>query len=137
MLTLKGSLNKNSSKNSSKGDSLMSVDFAILKFNRCQNFIRKPFHFRSKIPISNQQLDEERLIRNICYQTDTRIAIREAKGKVPVLIGTGHNCTKRTIEKTKKAEDLGADLVLIVTPYYNKPTQEGIYCHFEAIITSL
>ncbi len=112
-------------------------------------------------PFSNQQLDEEGLVRNIRYQIDQgvsgilvlgttgeaatllpeeqmrvmSIAIREAKGKVPVLIGTGHNCTKRTIEKTKKAKDLGADLVLIVTPYYNKPTQEGIYCHFEAIAT--
>lgn len=61
------------------------------------------------------------------------IAVKEVAKKVPVLVGTGANCTKKTIEKTKKAQKLGADIALIVTPYYNKPTQEGIFCHFQAI----
>jgi 4-hydroxy-tetrahydrodipicolinate synthase len=65
------------------------------------------------------------------------IAVREANGKVPVWVGTGSYCTRQTIEKTKRAQDLGADVALIVTPYYNKPTQEGIYRHFEAIATSV
>jgi 4-hydroxy-tetrahydrodipicolinate synthase len=62
-----------------------------------------------------------------------QIAVKEAKGKVPVWIGTGSYCTRQTIEKTKKATDLGADVAMIVTPYYNRPTQEGIFRHFEAI----
>lgn len=61
------------------------------------------------------------------------IGVRVAKGKTQVIVGTGCNATHRTIENTRKAEALGADAALIVTPYYNKPTQEGIYRHFEAI----
>ena len=49
------------------------------------------------------------------------------------MVGTGSNCTKKTIEYTKKAKELGADAALIVSPYYNKPTQEGLYQHFKAI----
>ena len=62
-----------------------------------------------------------------------RSAVNLAKGKVPVWIGTGSYSTKETIAKTLHAEELGADVALIVTPYYNKPTQEGIYRHFEAV----
>ncbi len=65
------------------------------------------------------------------------ITVKEAAGKVPILVGTGSYCTRQTIERTKRAKDLGADVALIVTPYYNKPTQEGIYRHFEAIVTSV
>lgn len=63
----------------------------------------------------------------------TQIAVEEVKGKVPLYIGTGSYSTARTIEETVLAEKLGADGVMIVTPYYNKPTQEGIFRHFEAI----
>ncbi len=59
--------------------------------------------------------------------------IDEVNGKVPVIPGTGSNSTSHTIEMTKEAQDLGADAVLIMTPYYNKPSQEGIFRHFEAI----
>ncbi|MDR3172273.1 MAG: 4-hydroxy-tetrahydrodipicolinate synthase [Treponema sp.] len=62
-----------------------------------------------------------------------RIAVEEVKGQVPLIIGTGSNATMHTIENTKRAKDLGADAALIVTPYYNKPTDEGIIRHFEAI----
>ncbi len=63
-----------------------------------------------------------------------RITVEEAKKKkIPVIVGTGTNSTKKTIEETKKAEELGADYALIVSPYYNKPTQEGLFRHFEAI----
>lgn len=65
------------------------------------------------------------------------IAVREAKGKAVIMVGTGSASTARTIEKTKQAQDLGADCALIVTPYYNKPTQEGIFRHFEAIATQV
>lgn len=59
--------------------------------------------------------------------------IAEAKGRVPVVAGAGSNSTAEAIEFSKHAEKAGADAVLIVTPYYNKPTQEGLYQHFKAI----
>ena len=62
-----------------------------------------------------------------------RIAIEEAKDKIQILVGTGTNSTAKTIEKTKRARDLGADGALIVTPYYNRPSQNGIIQHFQAI----
>ena len=62
-----------------------------------------------------------------------KIAVSEAKGKIPVIVGTGSYSTKKAIHETKLAKDLGADAALIVTPYYNKPTQEGLFKHFEAI----
>ncbi|MDP1723243.1 MAG: 4-hydroxy-tetrahydrodipicolinate synthase [Alphaproteobacteria bacterium] len=61
------------------------------------------------------------------------IAVAQAKGKVSVIAGTGTNSTARTIKSTQKAKKLGADAALIVTPYYNKPTQEGLYQHYKAI----
>src|SRR5579884_2563843 len=59
--------------------------------------------------------------------------IEEAKGKVPVIAGAGSNSTKEAIELCEHAEQAGANAVLVVTPYYNKPTQEGMYQHFKAI----
>lgn len=59
--------------------------------------------------------------------------VEQAKGRLPVIAGTGSNCTREAIELTQKAKDLGADACLLVTPYYNKPTQEGLYRHFKAI----
>ena len=59
--------------------------------------------------------------------------IDEAKGRVPVIAGAGSNSTKEAIELAEHAEKAGADAVLVVTPYYNKPTQEGMYQHFKAI----
>src|SRR5437763_5222065 len=59
--------------------------------------------------------------------------VEEAKGRVPVIAGAGSNCTAEAIELARHAEKAGADAVLVVTPYYNKPTQEGLYQHFKAI----
>src|SRR4051812_27387230 len=59
--------------------------------------------------------------------------IDEARGRVPVIAGAGSNSTKEAIELAQHAERAGADAVLVVTPYYNKPTQEGMYQHFKAI----
>src|ERR1700756_1455358 len=59
--------------------------------------------------------------------------IAEAKGRVPVIAGAGSNSTKEAIELAEHAEKAGADAVLVVTPYYNKPTQEGLFQHFKAI----
>ncbi len=63
--------------------------------------------------------------------------VEEARGRVPVIVGTGSNSTEKTIKYSKEAEHLGADAVLLVTPYYNKPTQEGIYRHFKAVSESI
>ena len=61
------------------------------------------------------------------------LCINETKGKIPVIAGTGSNSTKEAIYLTKHAEKVGADGALVVTPYYNKPTQEGLYQHYKAI----
>lgn len=59
--------------------------------------------------------------------------IAEARGRVPVVAGAGSNSTREAVELSQHAEKAGADAVLIVTPYYNKPTQEGLYQHYKAI----
>jgi 4-hydroxy-tetrahydrodipicolinate synthase len=61
------------------------------------------------------------------------LCIEAAVGRVPVIAGTGSNSTAEAIELTRHAKDAGADGVLVVTPYYNKPTQEGLYLHYKAI----
>ncbi len=55
------------------------------------------------------------------------------KGKIPVIAGTGANSTREAIEMTRGAKEAGADACLLVTPYYNKPTQEGLYQHYQAV----
>lgn len=59
--------------------------------------------------------------------------VRAVKGRVPVIAGTGSNSTSEAIALSRQAADCGADALLIVAPYYNKPTQEGLYAHFKAI----
>ena len=61
------------------------------------------------------------------------IAIKECKGKIPIIAGTGSNSTAEAIELSKHAEKAGSDGLLVVTPYYNKPTQEGLYQHYKSI----
>jgi len=63
----------------------------------------------------------------------TEICIDEAKGRVPVVAGAGSNSTKEAVDLTQHAKDAGADAALVVTPYYNKPTQNGMYEHFKAV----
>jgi 4-hydroxy-tetrahydrodipicolinate synthase len=69
--------------------------------------------------------DEHRRVVALCVEV--------AKGRVPVIAGTGSNSTHHTIELTRQAKAAGADAALIVCPYYNKPTQEGLYQHFKAV----
>ena len=57
------------------------------------------------------------------------LCVKESKGKIPVIAGTGSNSTDEAISLTKYAENIGANAALLVTPYYNKPTQEGLYQH--------
>lgn len=63
-------------------------------------------------------------------------AKEKTSGKCLIMAGTGTNNTKKSIEKTREAESAGADVVLLVNPYYNKPTQKGLYLHFRAIAES-
>jgi 4-hydroxy-tetrahydrodipicolinate synthase len=60
-------------------------------------------------------------------------AVKQVNGRIPVIAGTGANSTQEAIVLTKKAQALGADACLLVAPYYNKPTQEGLYQHFKAV----
>src|SRR6202161_3038275 len=69
--------------------------------------------------------DEHKQVVEWCVQV--------VKGRVPVVAGAGSNSTKEAIELSRHAEKAGADAVLVVTPYYNKPTQEGLYQHYKAI----
>ncbi|MDR2101445.1 MAG: 4-hydroxy-tetrahydrodipicolinate synthase [Treponema sp.] len=68
--------------------------------------------------------EEEKLIR---------IAVEEVGGRVPVIIGAGSNSTKYAVKYTRRARELGADAALVVTPYYNKPNDEGLFRHFETV----
>ncbi len=69
--------------------------------------------------------DEQKTLIKRCVEV--------AKGRVPVIAGTGSNSTAKTVEMTRHAKEMGADAALIVTPYYNKPTQDGLYAHFKTI----
>jgi 4-hydroxy-tetrahydrodipicolinate synthase len=69
--------------------------------------------------------DEHKRVVELCVDV--------AKGRVPVIAGTGSNSTAEAIELTRHAKEAGADAALVVTPYYNKPTQEGLYQHYKAI----
>ena len=62
-----------------------------------------------------------------------RVAVEHARGRVPIMAGAGGNSTREAVELTKFAREVGADCTLQVVPYYNKPTQEGMYRHFRAI----
>jgi 4-hydroxy-tetrahydrodipicolinate synthase len=68
--------------------------------------------------------EEERLLK---------IVIEETAGKIPVIAGAGSNSTKHAVQYTKRAKDIGADAALVVTPYYNKPNDDGLIKHFEAV----
>ncbi len=62
-----------------------------------------------------------------------RVSVAHARGRVPVMAGTGGNSTREAIELSRFAKEVGADCTLSVVPYYNKPSQDGIYQHFKAI----
>jgi len=72
-------------------------------------------------------------LRDAEYEALLRTAVEVAGGRVPVLAGTGHTATARTIEATRRAAALGADAALVVTPPYARPTQSGLLAHFRAV----
>jgi len=114
-------------------------------------------------PFKNNEVDYEGFEKNVKFQIDNKIngllplgttgetptlneneqtkiiqiAVKAAENKIPVIVGTGSNSTEHTIENTKRAKQEGADIALIVTPYYNKPTQEGIYLHFKKVVETV
>ncbi len=61
------------------------------------------------------------------------VAVQEVRGRIPVIAGTGTACTQTTLERSRLAKSLGADACLVVTPYYNKPSQRGLRAHYEAV----
>jgi 4-hydroxy-tetrahydrodipicolinate synthase len=71
------------------------------------------------------------------HKAVVRICVAEAKGRVPVIAGAGSNNTAEAIEYTRHAKNAGANAALIVVPYYNKPTQDGIYAHYKAIVEAV
>ncbi len=73
--------------------------------------------------------DEHRQVISIC--------VDQVKGRVPVIAGAGSNCTREAIELTRYAKEAGADATLLITPYYNKPTPEGVVAHFKAIASEV
>jgi 4-hydroxy-tetrahydrodipicolinate synthase len=71
------------------------------------------------------------------HKSAIKFAVDTVKGRVPVIAGTGSNDTRHAIELSKYAEEVGADAILSVTPYYNKTTQKGLIEHFKAIASSI
>jgi len=72
----------------------------------------------------------------LSYEEHERVielTVKFVNGKVPVIAGTGSNSTHETVDLTEKAKELGSDMVLLVAPYYNRPTQEGLYSHFKKV----
>tara|TARA_B100000700_G_scaffold100366_1_gene113020 strand:+ start:2415 stop:3299 length:885 start_codon:yes stop_codon:yes gene_type:complete len=76
---------------------------------------------------------ESPTLNNDEHKKVIEIAVKECKGKIPVIAGTGSNSTSEAVELSRHAEKTGADGLLVVTPYYNKPTQEGLYQHYKLI----
>ena len=76
---------------------------------------------------------ESPTLSHIEHKKIIEIAVKECNGKIPVVAGTGSNSTHEAVELSKFAEKAGSDALLVVTPYYNKPTQEGLYQHYKKI----
>ena len=76
---------------------------------------------------------ESPTLNNEEHKKVIEIAVKESNGKIPVIAGTGSNSTEEAIELSQHAEKSGADGLLKVTPYYNKPTQEGLFQHYKKI----
>jgi 4-hydroxy-tetrahydrodipicolinate synthase len=80
---------------------------------------------------------ESPTLSNAEHSRVIELTVEHVDGRVPVIAGTGSNCTREAIRLSQHAEEAGADALLLVNPYYNKPTQEGLYRHFKAIADSV
>lgn len=80
---------------------------------------------------------ESPTLSHVEHKRVVELCVEVVNGRVPVIAGTGSNSTREAIDLTRHAREAGADAALIVTPYYNKPTQEGLYGHYEAIATDV
>ncbi len=80
---------------------------------------------------------ESPTLSHIEHKKVIELAVKECKGKIPVIAGTGSNSTSEAVELSIHAEKAGADALLVVTPYYNKPTQEGLFQHYKKINDSV
>ena len=76
---------------------------------------------------------ESPTLSHVEHKKIIEIAVNECKGKIPVIAGTGSNSTEEAVDLSRFAEKAGSDALLVVTPYYNKPTQEGLYQHYKKI----
>lgn len=105
-----------------------SVDFAAL-----EKLVE--FHIQSgtKAIVSMGTTGESATLNHDEHIEVVKKTIKFSDGRIPVIAGTGANSTSEAIELTKDAKDAGADACLLVTPYYNKPTQEGLYQHYKTI----
>ena len=89
-------------------------------------------------PFRNGAVDFDALGELLDFQVDNGVfALRAVDGRIPVVIGTGTNNTASTVDLSRRAEELGADGALVVTPFYNKPNQEGLYRHFRTVAESV
>jgi 4-hydroxy-tetrahydrodipicolinate synthase len=80
---------------------------------------------------------ESATLSHLEHRQVVEIVIEAVAGRVPVIAGTGSNSTREAIELTRHAKEAGADGALLLSPYYNKPTQEGIYAHYHAVATEV
>jgi 4-hydroxy-tetrahydrodipicolinate synthase len=76
---------------------------------------------------------ESPTLSHVEHKRVVELCVEVAKGRIPVVAGSGSNSTQEAIDLTRHAKEVGADAALVVTPYYNKPTQEGLYQHYKAI----
>ncbi|MFA5405275.1 MAG: 4-hydroxy-tetrahydrodipicolinate synthase [Ignavibacteria bacterium] len=109
----------------------LEVDYTTFR-NSVKRQIKNGIHFLLPLGTTGETpcLDNNEKIKII------EIALEEASGKIPVFIGAGSNSTKHTIDTIKEYDKTGVDGYLIVTPYYNKPTQAGLFNHFKAVSES-
>ena len=102
-----------------------------------ENVYRKLIHYHIKNGtngvVPGGTTGESPTLSNDEHKKIIEIAVQECNGKIPVIAGTGSNSTSEAIELSKYAEKAGSDALLVVTPYYNKPTQEGLYQHYKKI----
>jgi 4-hydroxy-tetrahydrodipicolinate synthase len=98
-----------------------------------QSFIDRQIAEGSRGIVPCGTTGESPTLSHVEHRRVTEMAVEVAKGRVPVIAGAGSNSTEEATALVRHAEQAGADAALVVTPYYNKPTQEGLYRHFKAI----